>query len=51
MSFLAIDKARKEFSDSVMSNRDVQSAVNQAGRAAATATMNQAASNFTSGRY
>jgi len=46
-----MDKARKEFSDSVMANRDVQSAVNQAGRAAATATMNNAANQFSQGRY
>lgn len=62
----SIDKARKEFSDSefyahpqsflvlnlgVMSDRGVQSAVNQAGRAAATATINNAANQFAQGRY
>lgn len=46
-----VDKARKEFSNSVMSNSQVQSAVNQAGRAATTAAMNNAANQFAQGRY
>ncbi|KAI6182460.1 CPL domain containing protein [Aphelenchoides bicaudatus] len=46
-----LDKARKEFSDSVMSDRNVQSAVNQAGRAAANAAVNNAANQFSQGRY
>jgi hypothetical protein len=43
----SIDKARKEFSEGVMSNRDVQQAANTAARAAAAHAVNQAAS----GRY
>ncbi|KAI6181979.1 Secretory carrier-associated membrane protein [Aphelenchoides fujianensis] len=42
-----IDKARKEFSEGVMSDRNVQAAANQATRAAAS----HAASQFTQGRY
>ncbi|KAI1715366.1 SCAMP family domain-containing protein [Ditylenchus destructor] len=43
----SIDKARKEFSDGVMANKDVQQAANSAARAAATHAMNEAAR----GRY
>lgn len=46
-----IDKARKEFSDSVMSDRNVKAAMNQAGRAATSTVINNAASNFAQGRY
>jgi len=43
----SIDKARKEFSEGVMSDRSVQQAANQAARAAASHAVNEAVS----GRY
>ena len=41
------DKARKEFSEGVMADRNVQAAANQAARAAANHAVNEAVS----GRY
>lgn len=46
-SGFSLDKARKEFSDGVMADKNVQAAASQAARAAAT----QAATNVAQGRY
>lgn len=48
----SLDKARKEFSDGVMADRNVQQAVSGAARAAASAAATQVANHATqSGRY
>ncbi|KHN71748.1 Secretory carrier-associated membrane protein 1 [Toxocara canis] len=47
----SIDKARKEFSDGVMADRNVQQAASGAARAAATHAAAQAMNQTTQGRY
>lgn len=47
----SIDKARKEFSDGVMADRNIQQAASAAGRAVVTQAASQAVSQATQGRY
>lgn len=47
----SIDKARKEFSDGVMADRNVQQAANAAGRAVVTQAATHAMNQATQGRY